>query len=35
MENSADPDHLASPTDLDLHRLQKQGIAKFSWTRVK
>ena len=36
MANSADPDQLASePTDLDLHRLQRQGIIGFSRTRVK
>ena len=30
--NSADPE---KPTDLDLHCLQKQGIPRFSRTRVK
>ena len=37
MANSADPDKLAlqKPTDLDLHRLQRQGISGFSRTRVK
>ena len=36
MANSADPDQLASkkPTDLDLHRLQRQDISGFSRTRV-
>ena len=34
MTNSADPDQLAS-SDLDLHRLQRQGISGFSRTRVK
>ena len=34
MANSADPD-LQKPTDLDLHCLQKQGIFRFSRTRVK
>ena len=34
MENNADPDQLASSTDLDLHRLQRQGISGFSMTRV-
>ena len=34
MANSADPDQLAS-TDLDLHCLQRQGISRFSRTRVK
>ena len=36
MANSADPDQLASqkPTDLDLHCLQRQGISRFSRTRV-
>ena len=32
MANSADPDQ--KPTDLDLHRLQRQGISGFSMTRV-
>ena len=27
MTNSADPDHLASSTDLDLHCLLKQGMS--------
>ena len=35
MANSADPDQLAKPTDLDLHCLQRQGISGFSRTRVK
>ena len=35
MANSADPDQLASSTDLDLHCLQKQGIFGLSRTRVK
>ena len=44
MTNCADPDQLASsepswlpqkPTDLDLHCLQRQGIFRFSRTRVK
>ena len=39
MTNSADPDQLASwllqkPTVLDLHCLQRQGISRFSRTRV-
>ena len=36
MINSADPDQLASqePTDLDLHCLQREGISRFSMTRV-
>ena len=34
MANSADPDQLAS-TDLDLHCLLRQGISRFSRTRVK
>ena len=34
MANSADPVQLAS-SDLDLHCLQKQGISRFSRTRVK
>ena len=34
MTNSADPDQLASPTDLDLHCLQRHGIYGFSRTRV-
>ena len=34
MTNSADPDQLAS-SDLDLHCLQRQGIFRFSRTRVK
>ena len=34
MANSADPDQLASWTDLDLHCFQKQGISGFSRTRV-
>ena len=32
MTNIADPDQL--PTDLDLHCLQRQGISRFSRTRV-
>ena len=32
MANSADPDQ--RPTDLDLHCLQRQGISRFSRTRV-
>ena len=35
MPNSADPDQLASPTDPDLHCLQKQGLSGFSRIRVK
>ena len=35
MANSAEPDQLASPTDLDLHCLQRQGISGFRRTRVK
>ena len=35
MANSADPDKLAKPTDLDLHCLQWQGIYGFRRTRVK
>ena len=43
MANSADPDQLASteanwsgsPTDLDLHSLQRQSLSGFSRTRVK
>ena len=35
MANSADPDQLASSTDLDLHCLQRQGISAISRTRVK
>ena len=34
MANSADPDQLASPTEQDLHCLQRQGISGFSRTRV-
>ena len=34
MANSADPDQLASPTDLDLHCLQRQGVSGSSRTRV-
>ena len=37
MTNSADPDQLASsekPTDLDPHCLQRQGISRFSISRV-
>ena len=34
MTNSADPDQLKKPTDLDLHCLQRQGISGFSRTRV-
>ena len=36
MENSVDPDQLASwkPTDLDLHCLQRQCISGFSRTSV-
>ena len=37
MTNSVAPDQLASvkkPTDLDLHCLQRQGISRFSRTRV-
>ena len=33
MANSADPDQ--KPTDLDLHCLQRQGIFRFSRTKVK
>ena len=32
MTNNADPDQ--KPTDLDLHCLQRQGISRFSRTRV-
>ena len=35
MANSADPDQLEKPTDLDLHCLQRQGLSGFSKTRVK
>ena len=41
MISGADPDQLADqlassePTDLDLHCLQRQGISRFSRTRVK
>ena len=35
MANSADPDQLASPTDLDLHCLQRQDLSGFSRSRVK
>ena len=37
MANSADPDQrlLQKPTDLDLNSLQRQGISRFSRTRVK
>ena len=34
MANSADPDQ-KKPTDQDLHCLQRQGISRFSRTRVK
>ena len=34
MTNSVDPDQLAS-SGLDLHCLQRQGISRFSRTRVK
>ena len=34
MANNADPDQLASSTDVDLHCLQRQGISGFSRTRV-
>ena len=34
MVNSADPDQLAKPTDLDLHCLQRQDISGFSRTRI-
>ena len=34
MANSADPDQLASSTDLDLHCLQRQDISGFNRTRV-
>ena len=34
MTNSAHPEQLAKPIDLDLHCLQKQGISGFSRTRV-
>ena len=34
MPNSADPDQLASPTDLELQCLQRQGISGFNRTRV-
>ena len=32
MANKADPDQ--KPTDLDIHCLQKQGISRFSRTKV-
>ena len=32
MANKADPEQ--KPTDLDIHCLQKQGISRFSRTRV-
>ena len=35
MANSADPDQLASSTDLDIHCLQRQDVSGFSTTRVK
>ena len=35
MANSEDPDQLASPTDLDLHCLQRQAISRFSRTSIK
>ena len=35
MTNSADPDQVKKPTDLDLHFLQRQGLSGFSRTRVK
>ena len=35
MTNSVDPDQLASPTDLDIHCLQRWGTSGFSRTRVK
>ena len=34
-EYSADPDQLASSAGLDLHCLQRQGMSRFSRTRVK
>ena len=34
MANSADPDQLASSTDLDLHCLQRQFVSGFNRTRV-
>ena len=35
MANSADPDQLASSTDLNLHCFQKQDLSEFSRTRVR
>ena len=35
MTNSADPDQLVKPTDLDLQCFQRQGISVFSKSRVK
>ena len=35
MANSADPDLLQKPTDLDLYCLQRQGVSGFNKTRVK
>ena len=35
MANSADPDQLAKPPDLDLHCFQRQDISGFSRTSVK
>ena len=35
MANSADPDILMKPTNLDLHYLQRQGISGFNRTGVK
>ena len=34
MTNSPDLDQFSSPTDLDLHCLQRQDISEFSRTRV-
>ena len=35
MASSADPDQIASSTDLDLHCLQKRTYSGFSRTKVK
>ena len=34
MANSAEPDHWLLKTDLDLHCLLRQGLSRFSRTRV-
>ena len=34
MANSADPDQLASPTDLDLHCLKKTGYIRVQQDKV-